>query len=107
MPGPRRRRRGPAIRVEELGFEPNLLAEFDGEVPFNIGPQNDQCQGCGTYCWKLEHRVKDANAIRATYSNCCQQGSVELPLKYFPNDVGAQAPEFYRALLTGTDDGQF
>lgn len=103
---PRARVRGPAITSEVMGTEEVLLRRFGNEIPFNIGRQNDQCTKCGAFRWKLERRAKDRNNLSAVYSNCCQQGAVDLPLRYFPEDVGEQVPEFYHALLTGLDEGE-
>lgn len=103
----RRHRRGLAIPREELGCEVNLLAEFDQEIPFTLGVQNDQCQACGAFHWKAERRVSDKNLEVAIFSNCCQQGDVELPLAYFEQDVDEIIPPFYLELLTGHDERKF
>lgn len=100
----RRHRKGLAIPVEELGCEANLLAEFYSEIPFTLGAQDDECQGCGAYHWRAERRISDKNLEVATFSNCCQQGDVELPLAYFDEDIDEPTPAFFLELLTGTDE---
>lgn len=101
-----RARKGPAARTEALGSQINLLTRFANEIPHRIGRADDQCSACGAHRWKIERTVKDANRLRATYGNCCQHGAVELPMRYFSEDVEHEVPEFYHQLLTSEDDGK-
>lgn len=99
----RRQNHGLAIRAEEFASEANLRIFFRGEIPFELGPQNDQCTGCEAFRWKAERRLKDTRLLATTFRNCCNHGQVDLPLRYFPQDVGEQVPEFYKDLLRRND----
>ncbi|EGG08255.1 uncharacterized protein MELLADRAFT_105274 [Melampsora larici-populina 98AG31] len=99
---PRHREKGLAVPEEIYGSEVNLLYRFSQEMPYDVGP-DDSCTGCGAFRWKIERRQSDANRSRASFRNCCKHGAIDLPLRYFPADVGEQIPQFFCDLLSGRD----
>lgn len=105
---PRARGRVAVANVGEASEE-SLLLRFGHEIPSNVGACNDPCLSCGAFHWVLERTVR-ARAHPETphsYSNCCQQGGVELPLRHFQSNVGEVVPDFHKTLLTRNDHGQF
>ena len=99
MPAP-----GLAVRNLTERSEASLLRRFQNEIPFNVGHRIDRCQSCGALHWKLERTVRTQSHQNISYSTCCQQGAVQLPMQYFPDDPQKAIPGFYKDLLSGSDN---
>lgn len=97
------------MAVENPGedSEQSLLRRFPNDIPSNVGACTDPCASCEARHWILERTVR-AQAhpeVPHSYSNCCQQGAIDLPLRHFQSDVGEVVPPFHKALLINNDEG--
>ena len=99
MPAP-----GLAIHSPAERSEASLLRRFKNEIPYNVGHRDDPCKSCDALHWKLERTVRTQNHQHTSYSTCCQQGAVQLPMHYFPDDPQKEIPGFYKDLLSGSDN---
>lgn len=104
---PRARPRVAVANADEA-TEASLLRRFAQEIPSNLGACDDPCTSCQAFHWILERTVRERAHPETphTYSNCCQQGGVELPLRYFRSTVGEVVPPFHKTLLIEDDDGK-
>ena len=99
MPAP-----GLAVRNAAQQSESTLLRRFEKKLPLNLGHCDDPCKSCDALHWKLERTSRTRSHPTASYAICCQQGAVELPMRYFPDDPNKAIPGFYKALLSGDDE---
>ncbi|MBW0491874.1 hypothetical protein O181_031589 [Austropuccinia psidii MF-1] len=60
--------------------ERNIKDKYFWEIPLDIGECSDRCKSCGAFHWKRERIVADFHKESASYSICCQAGTVSLPL---------------------------
>ena len=95
---------GLAVRNAAEQSEAALLRRFAREMPFNVGHRDDPCKTCDALHWELERTIATRYQLTTYYSTCCQQGAVELPMHYFPNDPEKVIPAFYKSLLTENDE---
>lgn len=95
---------GVAVRNAAEQTEAALLRRFAREMPFNVGHRDDPCKSCDALHWELERTIATRSQLTTSYSTCCQQGAVELPMRYFPNDPEKVIPAFYKSLLTENDE---
>ncbi|XP_063949104.1 uncharacterized protein LOC108203411 isoform X2 [Daucus carota subsp. sativus] len=65
---------------------------WDGYM--NLGPPTEQCSKCGACMWMGERNNKSRRTARPTFSLCCRDGMVSLPLEDHP-------PELLASLLYG------
>ena len=95
---------GLAVRNAAEQSEAALLRRFAHEMPFNVGHRDDPCESCDALHWTLERTIRTQSHLTASYTICCQQGAVDLPLRYFPDDPEKAIPGFFKALLSDNDE---
>ncbi|KAH9806990.1 hypothetical protein DFH28DRAFT_918210 [Melampsora americana] len=78
-----------------------LLHRFRDEIPHNLGFCSDVCTECHALHWKRERSTKSPLGQSASYTMCCRNGKVVLPLHYFTFPT---APPFLMSLLTEDTD---
>ncbi|KAH9807712.1 hypothetical protein DFH28DRAFT_913105, partial [Melampsora americana] len=81
--------------------EPALMAKFQGELPYRLGPMNHPCKSCGALRWGEERTKENVRVGTEAYLNCCQYGAVTLPLKDMPD---GPLPAELMQLYTGADE---
>ncbi|KAH9808796.1 hypothetical protein DFH28DRAFT_907723 [Melampsora americana] len=94
--------RGLAANKRSQNNEAALIAKFQGQLPYRLGPMNHSCQNCGALRWGEERTKENIRINSEAYLNCCQYGAVTLPLKDMPEGpLPAELMEMY----TGADEG--
>lgn len=93
---------GPAIRNIAEANEIHLRARFHAEIPYYVGPRDDECTGCSALHWLAERPKGTSKSARYMYLECCHKGAITLPVHYFGSPA---VPRFLQHLLTADDNG--